>query len=392
MKKIILLFFIVNYAFGQTVVNCDEFVKVINNNRVLIKKQNSIAVIDTTGKIIMPFKYEALYRLESENYNDLLLLTKDQSSSKTVLLNLEKGKRLLERFPHVNKVYIMANNYAIIETGIGSQNQKKYYINSEGEILFEFPKNEFNRFYNASNISDGFIKMGKYPKVTYGRNKEDELIYFDTEGNISLNKVFKIYTGDFSEGLAVNTVKKEGVNYFGFMNKKGEQIIDFKFSQLPTDFSDGVSRVKSLDKKYGFIDKLGNIIIEPKYIEATGFYKGYCLVKDESNKWYLIDKTGNIISTYPNISRFSLIGENSKKTKIISKFIDEGCIKVWNRSKNQIIDIEGNIIIGDGTLKTEDFKDGLTIGKKYDLTKRKYEYSILDKKGRVLMIAKQSVF
>ena len=49
------------------------------------------------------------------------------------------------------------------------------------------------------------------------------------------------------------------------------------------------------DEKWGFVDKEGNIIIEPKYDMVTEFNSyGFAGIK-QGNKWGVIDTTGNIV-------------------------------------------------------------------------------------------------
>ncbi|HEF3474383.1 TPA: WG repeat-containing protein, partial [Campylobacter coli] len=50
---------------------------------------------------------------------------------------------------------------------------------------------------------------------------------------------------------------------WGFIDKNGEFVIEPKFDGVG-NFSEGLARVE-LNGKYGFIDKSGKIVIEPKF-------------------------------------------------------------------------------------------------------------------------------
>jgi hypothetical protein len=56
-------------------------------------------------------------------------------------------------------------------------------------------------------------------------------------------------------------------------------------------FYEGLARVK-LEKKWGFIDTTGNVVVKPKYNEVENFKEGLAKVRT-GTKWGLVDKSGN---------------------------------------------------------------------------------------------------
>ncbi len=50
----------------------------------------------------------------------------------------------------------------------------------------------------------------------------------------------------------------------------------------------------SKNNKWGFVDKVGNIVVSPKYDEVGSFSEGLALV-GQNNKWGFIDKTGKVV-------------------------------------------------------------------------------------------------
>jgi hypothetical protein len=79
----------------------------------------------------------------------------------------------------------------------------------------------------------------------------------------------------------------------------------FPFDNGPDPISDGLYRIVT-NKKIGFADQNGNIIIIPRYGCAYPFEKGRAKVSDKcktvkdgehsiwiSDNWYYIDKKGN---------------------------------------------------------------------------------------------------
>lgn len=84
---------------------------------------------------------------------------------------------------------------------------------------------------------------------------------------------------------------------FGYINKAGEWVIEPKFGSA-RDFSEELAAVKDPDTElWGYIDKTGAYVIDPIYESAEDFSYGYAKVQYNSgNFWGFmhIDKTGNI--------------------------------------------------------------------------------------------------
>ncbi|EAK5841973.1 WG repeat-containing protein, partial [Campylobacter jejuni] len=119
---------------------------------------------------------------------------------------------------------------------------------------------------------------------------------------------------DFREGLAgVNLNRK-----WGFIDKKGKIIIKAKYDFIDDKddemvmfgskhglylllfkenilgcFHEGLALAR-INKKYGFIDKNENLVIEAKYDEVEDFDKGLAIAKLDG-KSGLLDKNGRVI-------------------------------------------------------------------------------------------------
>jgi hypothetical protein len=93
----------------------------------------------------------------------------------------------------------------------------------------------------------------------------------------------------------------------GFANMKGEKITKQPF-EFAFPFSSGLAafcvggHIERVDEEHtiwtgglwGFIDKTGKIVIEPKFTKVRNFQKQYCEVWTKDKKHVLIDKKGNI--------------------------------------------------------------------------------------------------
>lgn len=99
--------------------------------------------------------------------------------------------------------------------------------------------------------------------------------YVDRNGNMVIET-----TGGypFSEGLALVEVQNEDSSLsYGFIDKEGNWIIEPKFKYADS-FSEGRAMVK-VGEKYGYIDKSGELIIQPIYENALSFSEGLAPVK-----------------------------------------------------------------------------------------------------------------
>lgn len=80
------------------------------------------------------------------------------------------------------------------------------------------------------------------------------------------------------------------------------------FNTAKLNFQDGLAYFQNNNGLYGFIDRYGNVVIQPQYKGAGGFYNGRAVVKDRhSNLWGYIDKQNNWIirPRYCMAGRFS---------------------------------------------------------------------------------------
>jgi len=129
----------------------------------------------------------------------------------------------------------------------------------------------------------------------------------------------------FYEELAA--IKKG--DQWAFIDRKGVQVIDFRddlvsdrheigiVSDIFPAFSDGRCLIKRLvDEEYyfGYIDKAGNEIIAPKYVNASNFKSGFAIVIEVEKKTVGYNKVlgKNVVS---NTLKEYIIDNNGKKIK-----------------------------------------------------------------------------
>ena len=111
--------------------------------------------------------------------------------------------------------------------------------------------------------------------------------------------------GSFNEGFAA--VKKDGK--YGYINTKGEQIVECKFDSA-WSFNKGFVAVQK-DGKFGYINTKGEQIVECKFDNTMGFKEGFASVKKD-RKWGYINTKGC----------FVIFDESKNEIEVFDKVID----------------------------------------------------------------------
>ena len=144
--------------------------------------------------------------------------------------------------------------------------------------------------------------------------KESKWGYINDKGEIVIEPKFFSPVGDFSEGLAPvyeslpmggfwSTLPK---SKWGYIDKTGNIVIKPAFD-LAYFFSEGLAPIVirktsanfpwGQEHRVGFINKKGDIVVEPKYLKVGSFSEGMASVTCDA--WRLkngyIDKTGNMV-------------------------------------------------------------------------------------------------
>jgi hypothetical protein len=128
---------------------------------------------------------------------------------------------------------------------------------------------------------------------------------------------------------------------FGYINRVGLVVIEPQFEDAYS-FSEGLARV-AVQHKYGFIDKSGIMVIKPVFDDAGDFVEGLARVSTE-NKYGFIDKNGNhsIPLQYEMVNEFS-----------------EGLAGIYAQGKWGFINNKGKVVIQPKFNNAGFFKNGL---------------------------------
>ena len=150
----------------------------------------------------------------------------------------------------------------------------------------------------------GFDGARNFIEGLAGVEKDGKRGYINTKGEQIVECKFD-YVGDFKDGLAM--VEKDGKR--GYINTKGEQVIECKFDD-DLGFKEGLASVQK-DGKWGYINTKGEQVIEYKFDDAYDFNEGFARVQKDG-KWGYINTKGRPV----------IFDESKNEIEVLDKAID----------------------------------------------------------------------
>lgn len=216
-----------------------------------VRKGGKSGFVDKTGKIVIPLQFDYAFNF-SEGLAAVYINDKYGFIDKT-------GNFVIEpQFTHTRK---FSEGLALVKIGGSSRKPYPYSTNQEWESI-----GKLNHLY-------GYI------------NKKGQILY-----SFAANDA-----GSFSDGLA----PVQTLDGYGFINKQGKFVVQPKFPSVygtTPYFSEGLSRLILKDKKIGFIDKKGKVVIKTEYEYAKEFENGLAQVCEKViDTCGYIDKKGKVI-------------------------------------------------------------------------------------------------
>lgn len=170
------------------------------------------------------------------------------------------------------------------------------YINKEGKIILPFKYSYAGKFINGlakatlkNKRNDVIDELSVIATIASGKSVSYNGLIDKSGKQIDYGNI-----GDFSEGLySIKESEKNGK--FGFKDKYGTLIIPYKYDEVKS-FSGGLARVKKGDK-YGYINKQGNIVVPFVYEDGGDFHDGAAWVR-RGSKYGFVNNVGNEITPF----------------------------------------------------------------------------------------------
>lgn len=276
-----------NIAIAPQYYNAGNF----SNNRAWVKNnEGKYGYIDNNGNMVTKFIYDIVNDFSEDRASVGLLIN---NKAKFGFIDNE-GNYIIE--PAYSKVTAYSQGLASVQN-----NNTCFIVNKDGEFI--------SKHENVSYFS-GYIDSVAYMKIMVDDYKTEETL-ININGDVIIN-----LSNVTNHGISEDLIKTSKNNEVMFINYSGEEIVqsnqELEYENL---FSEGmlvISKTMSTsqstnDKLYGYMNKLGSIIIEPKYLYACDFTEGLAVVKDKNNKFGYIDMQGNYVipPIYEEASSFS---------------------------------------------------------------------------------------
>ncbi len=165
------------------------------------------------------------------------------------------------------------------------QRRRHGYISLHGETVIGF------RFAAAENFSEGLAAaVADEPGPRhYG--------YIDRQGNWAIEPMFE-HAGEFHQGLAVASgMAHRPWHWRVFERAFARRIDDFCSGLLDQSVGPGWRRPPAAPgmRRYGYIDRKGNWVVEQRFLEARPFNEGLAPVRTEKG-WAYIDTRGTLVT------------------------------------------------------------------------------------------------
>lgn len=272
-------------------------------------------------------------------------------------------------------VYSSDKDLSNFVDGVAMNNGR--YINAKGEIVFPFKNTDIqiDRSAKVFPLSDNRRKVhlhdasNQQSYYSYG--------YLDENNSLVIPATFED-ASNYSEGLAAVCRHEGSQPYWGYIDKEGHVVIDYKYTNVPGDFHDGFAKVTKKNRKVVFINKEGQVV-SPEYDEATDFYNGYAFVVVTNNGIRL----RQVIDTDFVVKRT----DQTRMPEWISRKHNTYC--EYNRiiQENQIRRLDsGTLVLGCKGYDIGTFDDDLT----WFETKGKKGY--INTKGEIILFFSESEF
>jgi hypothetical protein len=235
------------------------------------------------------------------------------------------------------------------------------YINKAGKFVIEPQYDSAENFMN-----NGLAKV----------ELKDKVGIIDRSGKIIVGFDYSSIE-DYQDGVAVaDAIVNNTSKGYCILDEFGKII--FNSASIIGTFSDGLASFSnstsndSSNYTYGYVDKAGKVVIEPKYKMAGDFINGKAIVKIDKGSYGVIDKTGNLLKQLNYDFLYSL----SEDAICYSQKDEHGV------EKYGFISTDGKVLIEAKFKNDTEFKNGLAIvcvGDSED------KYGVIDKKGNYII-------
>jgi hypothetical protein len=236
-------------------------------------KNKKWGYIDNTGQVIAEPQYERCYEFSSAGLAPVF-----DSKDRQYYFITKKGARIVTDIKDFKLYDRMGFGLETFSDGLipVEHNDKWGYLNKDGQLAIPAKYDEATGFGSGHAV----VTLNKKIYIINTRGEE-------TPVGPGISEVKK-----FSEDLA--PFRADDKKY-GYIDTKGDVVIKAQFETVGY-FRGGVAWARTTKGIIGFIDTKGDWIIEPQFIAAGTFddATGLARVKTETG-WAYVDKAGNLM-------------------------------------------------------------------------------------------------
>jgi hypothetical protein len=226
-----------------------------------------VGFVDTSGKVVIPCIYDYAY-----SFSDGIAVVSNIVNGRVQSGYIDKKGKVILPLQY-ERISAFNAGHGLIQTATGFS-----YVDRTGKL--KTPPAEFGQQF--LEFSSGLAMGGT-------RNPDGSMTYTYFDNNFK--KAFSInalYSGPFKGEVAIVRLPP---NTISLIDKKGNKVKDLPPGLQGIDFfAEGMFGVK-YNRKWGFMNEKGNMVIQPKYdsVSAFSFYRAAALL---DGKWGVIDITG----------------------------------------------------------------------------------------------------
>lgn len=363
---------------GESIIECKyDQIGTFKDGYCPVKLDNKYGYIDFAGRFLISPIFN-----EGYEFSNGYALVCEESERFHKISNYgfidTNGYTIIPCMLNYNHIFGLKGNHCVVFNG--SLNNKKVpligkygLVNKNGNEVVPCIYDEI-----SPTTNDGFYKVyiGEINKKGEMTNGKVGLI--DTTGNVIIPIEYQdldVRGKNSITAYLINKNKDKHKLLTGVFNLRGETIIPMsnKFFDIG-GLSNNIMQVSN-GKKYGFINQKGNLIIDFKYTYVTDFVYNIAVVKKE-DKWFIIDTTEKILSVID--SKFSLCRKfNSDSVALIYK--GNSKYGIPTKGKYGLLKMNGDVIAECIYDTIYSFSEGLAM-----VVKDK-KYGFIDKKGNLII-------
>jgi hypothetical protein len=365
------------------------------DNFSIVKKDSLYGVTNGKGKYIIPSNYTDIQQLNATTY----AVKNTKGLWGFFHLETKSPKCLFDNFRYINSDIILAQK----ESRWGA-------LNSKNETIINF------RYRYLKPISENKFRAGLFNQWTVRNFKNEKIATYEFDSLSYLGENIYKFCLAGKYGLVdpqgkIITTEYQNIFESTLANKYPKKVFSKTLAPIPKGtfkipleerfdtvyhFCEGFAKFQS-DKKFGFVDSLGNIRLVPQYTDARHFSEGMVAIV-LIGKWGFMDKNEKLcvqpyydevsdfkngVSVVRKQNQFNII--NKEGVFLYGDFFDEiiptysGRYILIRNKKIGLADSLGRELV------STKYEDVIELGNSYIVAKEHGLWGVLNEQGNIVL-------